>query len=149
MQPPLPAVPTTPAPGPALGSGWDGLPWPELWRQRPVLVIPGRDGRRPADPAAGWSALEEHRDQVQPGWQVSVTGRHLTIAASAGPWYDGDLLLTREWTRAVRAARRLLLVTGDFHDLAQFMDPSRAGTLRLLTAPAAASLPTGVPGCGY
>ncbi|MFE7565165.1 hypothetical protein [Kitasatospora sp. NPDC057500] len=119
-------------------TGLHGVPWPELLPDlRPALVVPAAPERLP-HPGDGWT---RHMPEApDPAWTAHLDshldGHRLTVQRPGGhTWYDGHLTAGREWHRATRTHRALLLITGPFsgpHDL-----PTAAahGHLLLLSTP--------------
>ena len=128
----------SPVTSPSALSGWDGLPWAEYWQDQPALIVPrtalGLQQR--LDGEAGWStARKDALAAPRPDWSVAVelSERLLTVTdPSGGIWFQGTLLLTLEWVRAVYARGRLLLIAGEFDDIGQFQAAAGAGRLQLL-----------------
>ncbi|WP_371523059.1 hypothetical protein [Kitasatospora sp. NBC_01300] len=52
------------------------------------------------------------------------------------PWYEGPVAAGRQWQRAIRAHRTLLLVTGPFTGVLDFKAAAATGELLLLTVAA-------------
>ncbi|MCX4755166.1 hypothetical protein [Kitasatospora purpeofusca] len=118
------------------GTGLCGSPWPELLPdRRPVLVVPAMAG--PAVPAGeGWTAHPPGYDPT-PGWTAVLDGQHLTVRRPGGqPWYKGPVAAGRQWQRAIRTHRTLLLVTGPFTGVLDFRAAAATGELLLLTVAA-------------
>ncbi|MFB6889803.1 hypothetical protein ACFCX4_10870 [Kitasatospora sp. NPDC056327] len=117
------------------GTGLCDGPWPELLPDlRPVLVVPAAPGRS-CDPRDGWSA-QAPGGGPHPGWSAVLDGNRLTVhRPGQQPWYDGEVAVGREWRRAVRVHRVLLLVTGPFSGVTDFGAAAGAGRLFLLTVP--------------
>ncbi|WBP92167.1 hypothetical protein [Kitasatospora cathayae] len=88
----------------------------------------------------GWA----DRDTATPGpaagpdptWSAVPADNWLTIRRPGGlTWFDGEIAATREWRRAVREHRTLLLITGPFTSVFDFQPAAAAGQLFLLTTP--------------
>ena len=116
-----------------------GRPWPELMPDhRPVLVLPADPGRLLVL-EDGWA--DRHTASAlatgpQPAWSAVLADYRLTIHRPGGlTWFDGEIAATREWSRAIRAHRTLLLVTGPFTSVFDFQPAAAAGQLFLLTTP--------------
>ncbi|MFK0191416.1 hypothetical protein [Kitasatospora sp. NPDC090308] len=126
-------------------------PWTELMPgHRPVLVAPA-DPARPTPSAEGWRGPEDgdprpeedwpeedpsEESWSEEGWSALFDGRHLAVRRPCGtPWYDGPLAATREWTRAARTHRTLLIVTGHFTTAFDFPPAAAAGRLLTLAVP--------------
>ncbi|MGK4578675.1 hypothetical protein [Kitasatospora sp. HPMI-4] len=122
-----------------ISTGLDGRPWPEfLFDRRPVLVVPAAPGRLPA-PEDGWADRDTALALTagpRPSWSAVLDESRLVIHRPGGEaWFDGEIGVTREWRRAVRAHRTLLLVTGPFANPFEFTAAVGAGRLLLLTTP--------------
>ncbi|MGW2376555.1 hypothetical protein [Kitasatospora sp. NPDC001683] len=117
-----------------------GQSWPELLRdRRPVLVVPAAPGRLLvledgwADRDTATPALAADPDTT---WSAVLADNRLTIRRPGGlTWFDGEIAATREWRRAVREHRTLLLITGPFTSVFDFQPAAAAGQLFLLTTP--------------
>ncbi|WP_037599510.1 hypothetical protein [Streptacidiphilus rugosus] len=123
----------------ALASGFDGVPWPQFWRDLPALVVPQVPGpERPIEPAAGWSTTAFLPNaSPKAGWSLVQHGRGISVTAPDGAtWYEGYPLLTRDWRRAAAALRTVLLISGPFTRIDQFATAAAAGTLQVLLVPA-------------
>lgn len=124
---------------PPLMSGFDGLPWPELVRGGPALVVPQAPAYvRPVDDRDGWSAGDaEGLAEPHPDWSAVVRDQQVTITRPSGEvWFKGGpLLLTYEWRRAVGRRRAILLITGPFAHIGEFRDAAEMGTLCLIVVP--------------
>jgi len=61
---------------------------------------------------------------IHADWSALLDDRHLTVHAPGAvePWFEGELLLTRDWCRAARVHRGVLLITGPFSDITEFPD---------------------------
>ncbi|RKE16815.1 hypothetical protein [Streptomyces sp. TLI_171] len=102
---------------------------------RPVLLAPP-DASRPAGPDNGWCGPRLGPPEQQPGWEAEFDGARLVVRDPCGAaWYDGPLAAARQWTRAVRTHRTLLIVTGDFTSAFDFPTAATAGNLLLLAIP--------------
>jgi hypothetical protein len=117
-----------------LDSGYDGVPWPEWLHHRPALVVPQLpEIHRPIEAGHGWSASAVDSDaRPHPGWALALEGRQTTITGPDGQWFRGRPLLTRDWFRAARAQRGVLLISGPFARIDQFAAAASTGALRLL-----------------
>ncbi|MEY9961532.1 hypothetical protein [Streptacidiphilus sp. MAP5-52] len=116
-------------------SGYDGVPWPEWLHGSPALVVPQLpDLPRPIEPAAGWTdSPQEASGHVHPDWQMTLTGRQLTITGpGSAVWFAGYPLLARDWIRAAVVRHQVLLVSGAFASIDQFRGAAQARALRLL-----------------
>lgn len=119
-------------------SRFDGQPWPEFLDRRPVLVVPASPDRAVTH-EDGWAEGSEALATAEPNrsWSAVLTRSHLTIRRPGGlPWFTGEITATREWRRAVRNHRSLLLITGPFADPSGFRPAAAAGRLSLLATPA-------------
>lgn len=119
----------------ALASGFDGMPWPEVLRGRPALVVPQLPGtQRPTYPEAGWSSSPDVLEtEPQAGWALVQRGGGIVITAPGEVvWFFGYPLLTREWRRAATAQGSVILVSGPFATIDQFGPVARAGSLKVL-----------------
>ncbi|GAB2717716.1 hypothetical protein [Kitasatospora kifunensis] len=128
---------TPPCAAEVMASGFDGRPWPELIRSRPVVMIPRgpHSPDRPVLDADGWSADPESA-QANPAWSAVLREQHLTITHPGGePWFDGPLLLTREWYRAATTHNAVMLMTGPFDTIAEFPQAALRGALRAVVIP--------------
>ncbi|MGW2543151.1 hypothetical protein ACWC5I_20315 [Kitasatospora sp. NPDC001574] len=120
-----------------ISTGLDGRPWPEFLDRRPALVTPAAPDR-PLIPDEGWTDRHTARALTgpHPAWSAVLTGSHLAIHRPGGlPWFDGEIAAIREWRRAARDHRALLLVTGPFTNLFEFPAAATAGRLFLLATP--------------
>ncbi|MFJ5231412.1 hypothetical protein ACIQBJ_16120 [Kitasatospora sp. NPDC088391] len=111
-------------------------PWPELTRgQQPVLVLPF-DPARPDPPGSDWTRADGGFPEPPPGWSAVFDGARLLVRRPGGDtWFDGPVHATREWGRAVRTHRTLLLVTGGFANAFDFPAAAARGELLLLAVP--------------
>ncbi|MFC5664998.1 hypothetical protein ACFP3U_18680 [Kitasatospora misakiensis] len=118
------------------GTGLRGSPWPELLPdRRPVLVVPAM-AASPVLAGEGWTAHPPGCDPA-PGWSAVLDGQHLAVCRPGGhPWYDGPVAGGRQWQRAIRAHRTLMLVTGPFTGVLDFKAAAATGELLLLTVAA-------------
>ncbi|MGY0466763.1 hypothetical protein ACW14Y_41885 (plasmid) [Kitasatospora sp. cg17-2] len=118
------------------GTGLCGSPWPELLPdRRPVLVVPAA-AASPVVAGEDWTAHPPGHDPA-PGWSAVLDGQHLTVRRSGGyPWFEGSVAVGRQWQRAIRAHRTLLLVTGPFTGVLDFRAAADSGGLLLLTVAA-------------
>ncbi|GLW54732.1 hypothetical protein [Kitasatospora phosalacinea] len=119
-----------------IGAGRVWGPWPELLAdRRPVLVVPLAPERL-ASAADGWGGAGEP-PRLQEGWSAAFDGARLVVTRPDGTaWYDGPLAAARDWARAVRAHRTLLIVTGPFTAPFDLHPAAAAGRLSVLTVPA-------------
>jgi hypothetical protein len=119
-----------------------GEVWPELWRTRPALVFPSRPGHPAEAGEAGWvPACQLTELDERPRWKAVISDGQLAVAYPDGqPWYQGPLLATRDWRRAVRAARALLILTGPFSHPTEL--PAAAFSGQLLCAAAEVQIAT-------
>ncbi|MEU1425438.1 hypothetical protein [Kitasatospora sp. NPDC005751] len=120
------------------GTGLGCRPWPEFLDRRPALIVPSAPDRvlRGED---GWA--ERHTGRAlagpEPSWSAVLTHCHLSVHRPGGLlWFDGEIAAAREWRRAVRSQRSLLLITGPFTSVFEFPAAATAGRLFLLTIPA-------------
>lgn len=135
-------------------SGYDGRPWPALAQHtiRPgdrtvsdELALPGTDlVARPAPCAAlwlpreagvsgrpvlagdGWADPEEA--ELQLGWSAVLDGCMLTVnrpGEDLCPWFEGELLVTRDWRRAAARQGALLLISGPFANVTEVAAATR------------------------
>ncbi|WP_093858192.1 hypothetical protein [Streptomyces sp. TLI_053] len=118
------------------GTGLRGSPWPELLPdRRPVLVVPAMAGPAVLS-GEGWTAHVPGCDPA-PGWSAVLDGQQLAVHRPGGrPWYEGPVAAGRQWQRALRAHRTLLLVTGPFAGVLDFRAAAATGRLLLLTVAA-------------
>ncbi|MEV4558182.1 hypothetical protein AB0K51_14485 [Kitasatospora sp. NPDC049285] len=120
--------------GSSSGRAWE--PWPELMAgHRPVLVAPS-DPARPAHAGEGWGG-DNALPQLREDWSAAYDGTRLTVhRLGRAAWYDGPLSAGREWARALRSHRTLLLLTGPFTSPFDFPAAAAEGRLLLLAVPA-------------
>ncbi|BAJ26472.1 MULTISPECIES: hypothetical protein [Kitasatospora] len=111
-------------------------PWPDLLADhRPALVAPAAP-HRPAPAGEGWTGPDT-LPALREDWAAAYDGTRLVVTRPDGtPWYDGPLAAAREWARALRAHRTLILVTGPFTSPFDFRPAAAAGRLAVLAVPA-------------
>ncbi|MFH8387300.1 hypothetical protein ACH4E7_41410 [Kitasatospora sp. NPDC018058] len=105
---------------------------------RPALVIPADPGRRLLleDGWAGHGTAPALAAAPQQAWSAVLAEVRLTVRRPGGlTWFDGEITATREWRRAVREHRTLLLITGPFTSVFDFRATAAAGRLLLLATP--------------
>ncbi|MGW3044430.1 hypothetical protein ACWC9T_31285 [Kitasatospora sp. NPDC001159] len=105
---------------------------------RPVLAVPAAHGRRPVleDGWADRDTAPTLAADPQPAWSAVLNESHLVINRPGGlTWFDGEVAATREWRRAIRVHRTLLLITGPFTSVFDFHAAATTGRLFLLTTP--------------
>jgi hypothetical protein len=121
-----------------ISTGFDGRPWPEFVAdRRPALVVPAA-ADRVLLPEDGWADRHTALALAEPNeaWSAVLAGSHLAIHCPGGlPWFDGEIAATREWRRAIRDHRALLLITGPFTTVFEFPAAATAGQLFLLATP--------------
>jgi len=119
-------------------SGLDGRPWPAMLLGRPAVIVPQGPGivARPVRDGDGWTAAVDAAP-INTDWSALLDDRHLTVHAPGGvePWFEGELLLTRDWCRAARVHRGVLLITGPFIDITEFPDAAYTRALLGVVAP--------------
>ncbi|MER6302043.1 hypothetical protein ABT247_21130 [Kitasatospora sp. NPDC001539] len=123
-------------------TGAESRPWPELMPdRRPVLVVPAAPTRLPVVDD-GWadrdSAGPELATRPVPAWSAVLDDDDRLVIHRPGGviWFDGRIAAGREWRRAIRTHRSLLLITGPFTSVLDFQHAAAAGRLSLLTTAA-------------
>ncbi|RKE23397.1 hypothetical protein [Streptomyces sp. TLI_171] len=117
------------------GTGRAWPPWPELMPgHRPALVAPA-DPTRPVRPQDGWTT-PGCAPAPHPDWSAVFDGTRLTVHRPDGTrWFDGPIAAAREWTRAARTHRTLLIVTGEFGSAFDLPAAAADGRLLLIAMP--------------